>query len=49
MAGYNPFVNRPKLEAWMNLVRNTTNPLYGEAHKFVDKIVDSAVSEKAKL
>ncbi|XP_063704557.1 glutathione S-transferase theta-1-like [Culicoides brevitarsis] len=47
MAGYDPVKGRPRLANWLKEVRNATNPVYDEAHKYVRKICES--SKKAKL
>ncbi|CAD7090807.1 unnamed protein product [Hermetia illucens] len=41
IAGYNPGEGRPKLHAWLNAVRDSANPYYTEAHKFVDKLAQN--------
>lgn len=45
MAGYDPCVGRPKLEAWLKEVKALTNPVYDEAHKVVYKISQSGQSK----
>lgn len=35
---YNATENRPKLKAWLKNVKESTNPHYDEAHKFVHKL-----------
>ncbi|KAL3273241.1 hypothetical protein HHI36_014695 [Cryptolaemus montrouzieri] len=47
LAGFDPTEGRPKLESWLNSVRNELEPVYSEAHTFVNKI--AASQEKAKL
>lgn len=43
--GYDVFKSRPVLKAWMERVRNSTQPLYDEAHVVIKRMSD----KKAKL
>lgn len=47
IAGLDPVKGRPKLEEWLNTVRNEFDPLYSEAHQILNKLASK--SEKAKL
>ncbi|KAL3273242.1 hypothetical protein HHI36_014696 [Cryptolaemus montrouzieri] len=47
MTGFDPIKGRFKLESWLNSVRNQLDPVYSEAHLFVNKI--AAIQEKSKL
>ena len=38
MAGYDPCEGRPKLKAWLDLVKSELNPYYDQAHTLVNKI-----------
>lgn len=38
MAGYEPTEGRPILKAWLERVREETNPFYQEAHGKLNKI-----------
>lgn len=38
LAGYEPGHGRPKLNAWHHLVRESTNPVYDEAHAIAYKL-----------
>lgn len=50
MAGYEPRTGRPILKAWLDRVREETNPFYDEAHKVLNKIASNALKEaKSKL
>lgn len=46
MAGFEPTQNRPILKAWLERVRNETQPYYEEAHLILNKI---AKKTSAKL
>lgn len=46
MADYDPFNGRPRLTAWYQRVKQATNPYYDEAHKVVNKIVNSKGTAK---
>ncbi|GJQ73309.1 GstT1 [Trypoxylus dichotomus] len=39
MAGYEPREGRPKLKAWLDRVREATNPYYDQAHTILNRIV----------
>lgn len=38
IAGFEPGVGRPKLTAWMQAVKELTNPYYDEAHQYAYKV-----------
>lgn len=42
LAGYDARVGRPKLTAWMQRVKETTQPDYDEAHKVLNKFAPTA-------
>uniref|UniRef100_U5EXP6 glutathione transferase n=1 Tax=Corethrella appendiculata TaxID=1370023 RepID=U5EXP6_9DIPT len=48
IAGYDPTIGRPKLKEYMELVRQTTNPYYDEAHKILYKFLPENIA-KPKL
>lgn len=46
VAGYEPGDGRPKIQNWLNSVKELTNPHYDEAHKFVYKLSGQASAEE---
>uniref|UniRef100_A0A182VV44 glutathione transferase n=1 Tax=Anopheles minimus TaxID=112268 RepID=A0A182VV44_9DIPT len=49
IAGYDPCSGRPHLNAWLNAVRDFTNPYYDEAHKYVYRLTPKHISTPAVL
>lgn len=45
VAGYEPGDGRPKVQNWLNSVKELTNPHYDEAHKSVYKLSGQASIE----
>lgn len=45
MAGYEPGAGRPKLQNWLNLVKQKTNPHYDDAHKILYKLTGQQAQE----
>lgn len=40
IAGYHPTSNRPKLQAWLERVKEDINPYFDEGHKFIYKYAE---------
>ncbi|KRT79583.1 Glutathione S-transferase [Oryctes borbonicus] len=49
MAGYEPREGRPKLKAWLDRVRDATNPYYDQAHVILNKVVKKAHGIQSNL
>ncbi|XP_058831664.1 glutathione S-transferase theta-2-like isoform X2 [Topomyia yanbarensis] len=47
IAGFDPRVGRPHLAAWLERVRNSTNPHYDQAHQFVYKFTPKEIPTPA--
>ncbi|XP_062539528.1 glutathione S-transferase theta-2B-like [Armigeres subalbatus] len=43
LAGFDPRVGRPQLAAWMERVREATNPYYDQAHKMLYKLTPKEI------
>lgn len=44
VTGYEPGDGRPRLQAWLNRVREQTSPHYADAHRVLHKLMDQAQS-----
>lgn len=44
VTGYEPGDGRPKLQAWLERVRQCTSPHYAEAHRVLYRLMDQAQS-----
>lgn len=40
IAGYHPTKDRPKLQAWLDKVKEEVNPYFDEGHRFIYKYAD---------
>ncbi|KAK9710564.1 Glutathione S-transferase, N-terminal domain [Popillia japonica] len=49
IAGYEPSEGRPILKAWLDRVKEATNPYYDQAHVFINKIVAKTRGTQSKL
>lgn len=46
VAGYEPGDGRPRIQNWLNSVKELTNPHYDEAHKFLYKLSGQVSTEE---
>ena len=48
MGLYDPCEGRPNMKAWMERVKNETNPYYDEAHSILNKMVAYKANKEQK-